>query len=312
MLVASATNIPATGAGQYYVIDVTQAVKDWLDYQNGTGGHQNFGLVLQASSGSSISVTFESKESTTTSHNAELSVVLSGPLGPQGPQGQQGIQGTQGPPGPQPFAGNGLQSDNGSPETLSINPAVTATVVGMSSAINTEVSNRNSAINAAVGAETTRAQGAEATLTSNLNNETAARQAADTVLQSNINLETIARSTADATLQSNINAANVAITGEANRAIAAEATKADINKPVLSVAALQPSACTVAARDAMVLLQGAPLGHQLYVCRDDGGTPTWAEVNDETATTAADHAYTDQKVANEAGTRQSADQAEVQ
>src|SRR5438045_1925508 len=80
MLVASATNIPATGAGQYYVIDVTQAVKDWLDYQNGTGGHQNFGLVLQASSGSSISVTLESKESTTTSHNAEVSVVLSGPV----------------------------------------------------------------------------------------------------------------------------------------------------------------------------------------------------------------------------------------
>src|SRR5256885_10542303 len=98
MLVTNATNIPATGAGQYYVVDVTQAVKDWLDYQNSAGGHQNLGLELQASSGSSISVTFESKESTTTSHNAELSVVLSRPVGPQRPQGQQGIQGIHGPP----------------------------------------------------------------------------------------------------------------------------------------------------------------------------------------------------------------------
>ena len=35
-------------------------------------------------------------------------------------------------------------------------------------------------------------------------------------------------------------------------------------------------------------------------------------MNDESATTAADYAYTDQKVANETSTRQSADQAEVQ
>ena len=50
----------------------------------------------------------------------------------------------------------------------------------------------------------------------------------------------------------------------------------------------------------------------MFVCRDDNGTLTWADVNDESATVAGNHAYTDQQVANEAGTRQSADQAEIQ
>src|SRR5438874_844191 len=175
----STVNIPATGAGQYYTFDVTQAVKDWINNQNNSGGYPNYGLVIKPSIGSSVSVTFESRKSTTTSHNAELHVVLSGPQGIQGPQGSQGGQGPQGPPGPQPFAGYGLQSDNLSPETLSINQGVTATVAGLNTAINAEVSNRNSAIGTAVNSETQRAQGAEATLTTNLNNETTARQNSD-------------------------------------------------------------------------------------------------------------------------------------
>jgi hypothetical protein len=81
---------------QFIDIDVTAAVAAWLS------GTPNYGIVLSSTSGSSVSVSFDSKENANTSHNAELQLVLvsAGPQGPQGPQGDQGPPGVQGPPGP--------------------------------------------------------------------------------------------------------------------------------------------------------------------------------------------------------------------
>ncbi len=92
--VASAVMIPASK--RYFIdVDVTSAVQAWLSSPNPS---PNYGVALVPSSGSSISVAFDSKENTSTSHDPELYVALVS-AGPQGPQGIQGIQGIQGPQG---------------------------------------------------------------------------------------------------------------------------------------------------------------------------------------------------------------------
>jgi hypothetical protein len=177
-------------------------------------------------------------------------------------------------------------------------------------------------------------------LTTSINNEASARTAADTTLQNNINSETSARTGADTTLQNNINAeaatravadstlgASIAsetsraqstentITGNLNneisRATAAEATKADLVKPVqIDNTAAVNGSC--AAANALVLNPNADSGQQMFICRDiGGGTLQWQLINDDDATTAADHTYTDQQVLAEATARQNADAAEV-
>ena len=63
---------------------------------------------------------------------------------------------------------------------------------------------------------------------------------------------------------------------------------------------------------ALVLNPTEPSGQQLFICRDiGGGTLQWQLINDDAATTAADHTYTDQQVAAEASARTSADNAET-
>src|SRR5438309_1906690 len=57
-------------ASKYVQVDITSLVQDWL-----AGGHANNGLALKPNA-TTISVTFEGKESTTTSHAPELDVVL--------------------------------------------------------------------------------------------------------------------------------------------------------------------------------------------------------------------------------------------
>jgi hypothetical protein len=79
----------------YLVIDVTQAVQDWLN-----NVIPNNGLVISPAS-SGVSVHFDSKENTEASARAILDIVLQGPPGPQGTQGEPGPQGLQGGPGPQ-------------------------------------------------------------------------------------------------------------------------------------------------------------------------------------------------------------------
>src|SRR5713226_1524522 len=85
----------------FVMIDVTPLVQAWVD-----GTLANHGLALVPSSGSSIDVTFDSKENTGTSHPARLEIMLAsqgggqGPIGPMGPMGPTGARGPQGPNGP--------------------------------------------------------------------------------------------------------------------------------------------------------------------------------------------------------------------
>ena len=89
---ASAVSVTSPG---YLSLDLTSTVQAWL---NGTLA--NNGIALVPSSGSAISVSFDSKENILTSHTAQLSVVLVS-AGPQGPQGPQGVPGPAGPAGAQ-------------------------------------------------------------------------------------------------------------------------------------------------------------------------------------------------------------------
>ena len=87
----SAVSVSNTG---YLSLDLTSTVQAWL---NSTLA--NNGIALVPTSGSSISVSFDSKENILTSHTAQLSLVLVS-AGPQGPQGPQGPSGATGPAGP--------------------------------------------------------------------------------------------------------------------------------------------------------------------------------------------------------------------
>ncbi len=87
--------VVAIAAGIYpgfLAIDVTQAVKDWL---NGT---TNNGLILTTGPTPNAQIVIDSKESTTTSHPATLTVTLAsagggGATGPTGPTGATGATG---------------------------------------------------------------------------------------------------------------------------------------------------------------------------------------------------------------------------
>ena len=90
-LIATGVSIDASRKGQYLLIDVTNAVKNWLDTSN------NCGLALVGHDGTSV--TFDSKENSQTGHEPELIVALNSRMGPQGPQGSQGEQGEKGETG---------------------------------------------------------------------------------------------------------------------------------------------------------------------------------------------------------------------
>ena len=92
-LLATGVSIDASRKGQYLLIDVTGAVKNWLDTSN------NYGLALVGHD--ATSVTFDSKENSQTSHEPELVVALNSRMGPQGPQGERGEKGETGASGAQ-------------------------------------------------------------------------------------------------------------------------------------------------------------------------------------------------------------------
>jgi len=91
---------------RFLVVDVTRAVRDWID-----GAAQNEGLALvPASAGTAI--VFDSKENSVGAHEPELDITLEwrsgpppdnqylgGPSGPEGPSGPAGLPGLTGPPG---------------------------------------------------------------------------------------------------------------------------------------------------------------------------------------------------------------------
>lgn len=89
-------DLPIDSIGQFVSIDVTDWVQGWL-----AGTLVNEGFVIEpGENGSNLDLSFDSKESTQTSHEPRLEIVLAGPAGPQGPQGSQGPPGPQGSPGP--------------------------------------------------------------------------------------------------------------------------------------------------------------------------------------------------------------------
>jgi collagen triple helix repeat protein len=88
-------NVSIDFIGQFVSIDVTDWVKGWV-----AGTLVNEGFVIEpAQEGSGLDLYFDSKESTQTSHEPRLEIVLNGPPGPQGSPGPQGPQGSQGPTG---------------------------------------------------------------------------------------------------------------------------------------------------------------------------------------------------------------------
>ena len=85
-----------TKAGNFAAVDVTSLVQSWV-----TTPTLNLGIALTPGT-SAVNVSFDSKESTTTSHGPQLEIQLvnQGPAGPQGPQGLTGPIGPIGPRGP--------------------------------------------------------------------------------------------------------------------------------------------------------------------------------------------------------------------
>ena len=85
-----ATAVPVTTDDSFVSVDVTTAVKNWL---NGTVASNGLALVANTSASS---FSFDTKEATNTSHPASLEIALIGPAGPQGTAGLQGPQGLTG------------------------------------------------------------------------------------------------------------------------------------------------------------------------------------------------------------------------
>ncbi|MGA3106374.1 MAG: DNRLRE domain-containing protein [Terriglobales bacterium] len=69
--IASNVNVTTADKNQYILVNVTSAVQAWL-----SGSETNNGLALVANS--TFDATFDSKESTTTSHSAELDIAYAG------------------------------------------------------------------------------------------------------------------------------------------------------------------------------------------------------------------------------------------
>lgn len=86
--------LSGSNLNDFVQIDITSLVHGWV-----AGTIPNHGLALSMV-GTGCSFSFDTKESTFTSHQPELEIVLGGPAGAQGPAGPQGPQGAQGSPGP--------------------------------------------------------------------------------------------------------------------------------------------------------------------------------------------------------------------
>ncbi len=82
-----------SGADKYVQISLTGIVKSWVGTPSG-----NYGVELFSSGGNLL---MDSKENTSTSHNAILLITLSSPAGPPGATGATGPAGPAGPTGPQ-------------------------------------------------------------------------------------------------------------------------------------------------------------------------------------------------------------------
>ena len=92
--VAVNTSVMTNTADTFIAADATSAVQGWIT----TPGSNN-GFMIQANTGANVQ--FDSKENTTTSHPATLTIVLVsvGPTGATGSNGTSGINGATGPTG---------------------------------------------------------------------------------------------------------------------------------------------------------------------------------------------------------------------
>ena len=92
---AVASGLSVTTVSTWLYVDATTAVQSWLD-----GITPNSGFIIMPAGGG-VSVAFDSKESTTTSHPAELTIILatSGPTGATGATGSNGTNGSTGATG---------------------------------------------------------------------------------------------------------------------------------------------------------------------------------------------------------------------
>jgi hypothetical protein len=104
----SSVEVGSADAQNFIAIDLTNLVRDWLD-----GAFDNNGIALVQDG--SISVLFNSKENTASSHEARLDITLrslgeyvgaSGPTGATGPIGPTGPTGDTGATGPTGATGN--------------------------------------------------------------------------------------------------------------------------------------------------------------------------------------------------------------
>ena len=87
--------ITTSSMNQFVLIDITSLVQGWA---NGTITNNGIALALTTSGGS---FSFDSKESSLTSHHPELEIALNGAVGPQGPAGPAGATGPAGVAGEQ-------------------------------------------------------------------------------------------------------------------------------------------------------------------------------------------------------------------
>lgn len=134
---AAASSVPVTAGGQYVAMDVTTAVQNWV-----TSPATNNGFIITPNA--AVSVLFDSKESTTSSHSPMLTVSVTpagvagptGPTGPTGATGATGATGTVGVQGPTGATGAGGPTGNTGPtgavSTTFFETMATATNTGSS------------------------------------------------------------------------------------------------------------------------------------------------------------------------------------
>jgi hypothetical protein len=99
------TSVVISASQVFISVDVTSIVQNWA-----TGVYPNYGFLITGNG--SVNATFDTKESTTTSHPAELSVSFTsvgatGPTGATGPSGSAGAAGATGPTGAAGQPGSG-------------------------------------------------------------------------------------------------------------------------------------------------------------------------------------------------------------
>src|ERR1700728_3973091 len=98
--IAVNTSAPTNTAATFLSVDATSAVQGWI-----TTPSSNNGFMIQANPGANVQ--FDSKENTTTSHPATLTIVLVsvGPSGATGSSGANGSNGATGATGPTGLSG---------------------------------------------------------------------------------------------------------------------------------------------------------------------------------------------------------------